>query len=134
MLSRTDLMPDGSALTVPRSCRGARLRENTLPFASPASVAVGAVVSHPPAARRAWPDGCRGAVETVTGSAADDHGPAGLARLDGRPSRAAGSVSVARAVGAGRRGRAARRRPSRPRPAVRVPVPGVKSLDVPRRP
>ena len=39
-------MPDGSALTVPRSTRGARLRENDLaPSLSPLSVATGAVVS-----------------------------------------------------------------------------------------
>src|SRR5215207_5910567 len=69
MLRRTDLMPEGSAVTVPVSVRGARRREKTCPFRTPASVAVGAIVSGPAAGGSPADRG--GVVETVTRSPAE---------------------------------------------------------------
>jgi hypothetical protein len=54
MLRRTDLMPDGSAETVPFSSRGARLRENVAPFLIPDNRATGAVLSSSGVAAGGW--------------------------------------------------------------------------------
>src|SRR5215208_2852733 len=88
--SRTDLMPEGSADTVPRSSRGPRPRAYV--FFRPASVAVGAVTSLPATAVPPWPGGT-GVADTVRCSAAETTSPGADALTTAGPG--VGKLSVA---------------------------------------
>src|SRR5215217_1008122 len=96
--SRTDLMPEGSADTVPRSSRGPRPRAYV--FFRPASVAVGAVTSLPATAVPPGPAGTCGPhapsapVVTQVVSVAERTLPARVARTDSGPDPATVTAAV----------------------------------------